>query len=99
MGYLLLHESENDGRNLYQSFEITFDNVPCAKVLEIGFKVSLNFLESLHYNNFAVLFLFCLLPAKQPCRAMLGQSRQSGSQSGIKNQLTLYFMLHFISPF
>ena len=56
MGYLLLHESENDGRNLYESFEITFDNVPCAKVLGEEFENSLSFLENVHFNNFAVLF-------------------------------------------
>ena len=54
MGYLLLHESENDGRNLKESFEITFDNVPCAKVLEKEFENSLSFLENVHFNNFAV---------------------------------------------
>ena len=54
MGYLLLHESENDWRNLYESFDITFDIVPYAKVLEKGFKNSLWFWENVHYNNFAV---------------------------------------------
>ena len=51
VGYFQLHDSENDGPYLYKSFEITYDSLPCAKVLGEALAVLLSKIEIPHVDN------------------------------------------------